>query len=277
MSFRAHRMPELRSYDHAVQKFEAIKPWRGSGPDEMKPLHPDRTWRRFGIVKETDGSIACRLWNTDCVEWHPDNSITIRTWASRSTNAFVNAIVPTGINADFCHDDCMVWIDVFERYDDGSCKSETRGYSVPHSIRLKRSIHGDRFWVLHEDSHPPKTFTNYSVNRAHAKEVRKALGLEGLQTWLAAVASMEKQKKRKPFQSANYKYLSDSSVVDLVKQGFDGWRQITEKWGWHCADRVLMACYRYEGAIDEREDPYIVGCARWGNYNAWKSRQRRYL
>lgn len=280
MSFRARSMPELRSYEHALQKFNSIKPWRGDDEDDMRPLHPQRTCRRFGIGKYPNGDIYCRLWATDCVVWHPDNSITIRAWGSMSTNAFVNAIVPAGINADFCHDDHMLWVDTFERFEDGSCAAETRGYALQNTIRLKRSIHGDRFWNLHEDQERSLgTFTHAHVDRKRAKEVRAELGLDGFKTWVSAVATFErhgKNKKRKPFERIDRPHIRDSEVYNLVKQGHEGWTRLITHYKLS-GDSVLMACYRFGGAIEEDERPYLVGTARWGSYNIWKARQKRYL
>lgn len=45
-----------------------------------------------------DESIVCRLYNTDVVTWHPDNSVTVVSWPTKTTSAFANALLPVGLN-----------------------------------------------------------------------------------------------------------------------------------------------------------------------------------
>lgn len=279
MGQRALNLPKLGSFAAAEDYYNNTKHWRGEYTGYKPLFRPgQRKWRQFGIAKWGD-SYACKLWHTDVVTFHSDDSVTYRAWGSISTNDFANRLGPDAIRADFCHDDNMIWVDVFERTEDGEMVEETRGYSINRSIRFKRSIHRPNRYYLHEDSDAPCMLDKYKVDRKLAKQIRADLKLESLQTWLGAVASMErvKVKKRAPFESANYKYISDLNIEDMVKQGFDGWKQITEAWGYNCADRVLMACYRLNGAVIKTEIPYLVATQRWGCYNQYQSRNKRYL
>lgn len=45
-----------------------------------------------------DESIVCRLYNTDVVTWHPDNSVSVIAYPTKTTAAFANALLPSGLN-----------------------------------------------------------------------------------------------------------------------------------------------------------------------------------
>lgn len=81
-------LPRLSSYNAAVEFFARAKTWRGT--DERKL---DGNKRHTTIRRLYDGSIACKLHNTDVITYHPDNTITVRPWGSRSTDEFFNSLV----------------------------------------------------------------------------------------------------------------------------------------------------------------------------------------
>lgn len=280
MGQRALNLPRIGSYAGAEAYYSSTNFWRGESSGYKPLVRPgQRKWRQFGICKNGDGSYDCRLWNTDVITFHPDDRVTFRPWGSISTNDFVNKVGPGNITADYCHPyDNMIWVDVFERTEDGEMIAERRGYSIGRDITFKRSIHRMSAWRLDDDSTPPKPLTAYRVDRKKAKAMRDDLAMAGMQNWFNAVRTFEKHqtRKRKPFERMDYERLSDSEVVGLVKQGFDGWKELAEAWGYACADRVLMACYRYHDCIIETEVPYLIATNRWGEYNKFVARQKRY-
>lgn len=93
--------PSISSYAEAKAHYDRTDPWRR--PDEVWPgkkiighqcsKHARKTMREL-----EDGSIAFRLYDTDCVTWHPNNRITIRGWSSPSTTEFVGMLTPAGIS-----------------------------------------------------------------------------------------------------------------------------------------------------------------------------------
>lgn len=95
--------PSLTSYAAARAHFDSVKPWRSKyNPDDERPIgiravKADNGWRFNKAMRMCDDdSIAFRLFATDCVIWHPDDTLTVQGYPSMSTNAFVEALTPAG-------------------------------------------------------------------------------------------------------------------------------------------------------------------------------------
>lgn len=84
--------PTLRNYEQAKAHFEGTKPIRGSN---LVPIG-NRRKQQARIMEGRDGDIVCRLYNTDVLTYHKDDSITLTLggWSSTSTRAFINEILP---------------------------------------------------------------------------------------------------------------------------------------------------------------------------------------
>ncbi len=107
-SCRSESIPGDDSYAAALAHFDSVKPWRSKyNPDgEERPIG-DRavknTGRQFNraMRKLEDGSIAFRLFDTDVVVYHPDETITIQGYATMSTSGFIDALAPAGIQHSY--------------------------------------------------------------------------------------------------------------------------------------------------------------------------------
>jgi len=91
-------LPCLRNYLAASLKEQSISPIRGK---TLKPLGKRRD-HHMQIVRHNEGtdaeSIACRLYNTDCVTFHKDGRIHLNHggWVTNSTAQFIARITPHG-------------------------------------------------------------------------------------------------------------------------------------------------------------------------------------
>lgn len=88
----------IGSYAAALSRWESVTPIRGSN---LRPLG-NRRKQHQEIIKRADNSIACKLYRTDVVTFHPDESVEVRTYNSRSTATFADALLPSGLRA-FMH------------------------------------------------------------------------------------------------------------------------------------------------------------------------------
>ena len=69
----------LTNYEQALRHYETVEPIKGNGVNAgIKPLGARRK-PQFQIIKHNNESIACRLYKTDVVTFHPDNTITFNT------------------------------------------------------------------------------------------------------------------------------------------------------------------------------------------------------
>lgn len=87
----------IRTYKQALQHYENIKPVKSKDYyiNGIRPIGP-RTKKHMSIHQLFNGDISCRLYSTDCVVYHQDDSITVDFggWNTQSTAAFIHAISP---------------------------------------------------------------------------------------------------------------------------------------------------------------------------------------
>jgi len=89
-------IPTLRTHEDALEHYESIKPIRGK--DWLRPIIASPNGRRrkhMQIIKQRDGSVACRLYDTDVLTYYPDGEIhfTNGGYATTSTHQFATAIL----------------------------------------------------------------------------------------------------------------------------------------------------------------------------------------
>jgi hypothetical protein len=84
----------IDNYADAVNRWESIKPVRGRTTDD-RPLGKRRNSHML-IVKNDDGSVACRLYETNVVTFYPDNKVRLcvpPTWRTPTTAQFIEAVL----------------------------------------------------------------------------------------------------------------------------------------------------------------------------------------
>jgi hypothetical protein len=95
----------ITSYAKARRHFDSVKPWESKyNPNWERPIGTRAVktsdgYRFNKAMRELpDGSIAFRLYNTDCVIWHPDNRLTVTGYASAITGGFISRLTPDGVS-----------------------------------------------------------------------------------------------------------------------------------------------------------------------------------
>jgi hypothetical protein len=94
-------LPSLRTYEEAVAHYESIVPIRGNA-DNVRPICATTNGRRkkhMAIRKYVDGSVACRLYDTDVVTFETDGDVIFRNggWPTATTHGFANGILRDGV------------------------------------------------------------------------------------------------------------------------------------------------------------------------------------
>lgn len=165
-------VPRLLDYAEAVAHEAAIKPIRNRRP-ETKPIG-DRRNQHKTIRKNPDGSIACRLYRTDVVTFHPDGRIEVcwGGYVTQTTSSFIASILGTHITLQHTR----AWITA--QHNNGNTTT-TGNYAMhptaPNILRRKDLVDKTRPWIspapLHFEN--PMPVTTHRVNRAGASRARK--------------------------------------------------------------------------------------------------------
>lgn len=91
MSYFFHNVPYLSDYNRAREHYESVVPKRNTG---IRPLG-ERRYTPAQILMYSDGVVACRLYDTDCVKFFPDGTILLQHggWATQTTVGFMSAVL----------------------------------------------------------------------------------------------------------------------------------------------------------------------------------------
>jgi hypothetical protein len=92
----SYEIPVLNTYEKALAHYESIKPIRGK--DWLRPIINTPNGRRrqhMQIIKYRDETIACRLYDTNVLTYHPNGEIhfTNGGYATNSTHQFATALL----------------------------------------------------------------------------------------------------------------------------------------------------------------------------------------
>lgn len=163
-------VPILLDYAEAVAHEASIKPIRNRTP-ETKPIG-DRRNQHKTIRKNSDGSIACRLYRTDVVTFHPDGRIEVcwDGYVTQTTSSFIASILGTHITLQHTR----AWITA--QHNNGNT-TITGNYAMhptaPNILRRGEPMDKMKPWTapLHFDN--PVPVITHRVNRAGASRVRK--------------------------------------------------------------------------------------------------------
>lgn len=175
-------LPAIDDYASALKHWEKIKAWRGYPEQDPRPLDASRKAKHKTIHLKANGDIALRLHTTDVVTYHPDGSVTLRPWSSRSTDEFARALIPVGMTTWFNHAQFTL---VGANANWYTSPDEARWYAIPASgMRFTKSSEGQ--WV--PDKIAPVTC--FKVNRKRANAALKSAGFDKFKTWYDAYSAM---------------------------------------------------------------------------------------
>lgn len=235
-----HDIPTLRCYSDAKIYWERIKPWRGRGDTNTRPL-AGRNKSNMTIRKLNDDSIAMALWSTDVVTYHPDGDITLEAYSSVSTNMFARELTPGGIHVTFGHPlGDLVHLDLPDR--------TIRTYKMAgRCVRLTRK---DDCWTP-SDMTQITTIAKYGLDQSRARAIAKEYGFADYVAWCKALDALGQ-----PVEGSYY--MSKPKVPELLKQGMEGWVELRKMFR-HDTARARDSLYAMTGCIKTTHLPYVEG------------------
>lgn len=102
-------IPALRTYARALEHHDLIKPIRGTN---LRPIIASPNGRRrkhMQIIKQRDGSVACRLYDTNVLTYYPDGEIhfTNGGYVTTTTHQFATALLWNSYGCYFSSHKCQ--------------------------------------------------------------------------------------------------------------------------------------------------------------------------
>jgi hypothetical protein len=193
-------VPILASYGDAERLFNNTSPWRDKGRDNERPLDRyNRRKRHFALVRRSD-SYACKLYGTTLVEYWKDGRVTLTAHSSMSSNAFANALLPSGVWVRYTQDIDSVRLPAKEPYPEWNQMSTAdyaaafkkweqgcRLYQFKGSqLDIKRE---DGKWVV-ADLSQTQPWADRRIDMKKYNQVLKELGYPEFRAWWNAASKM---------------------------------------------------------------------------------------
>ena len=154
-AYRNSGISVLRNYDEAAKWCEATPPIRGKGRNAgLKPLgHRNRM--HFQISMDADKNVLCRLYDTDVVVFHPDNTVSLRAdrFDTQTTANFISDVL--GIHCGIR--DHSVVVSVGNGY-----------FRMGKGLKIVRSNTTSRWEAIEAE-----TVYTYAINRKRMNELRR--------------------------------------------------------------------------------------------------------
>jgi len=159
-AYDASGLTSLPDYTKALAFYERADRWRGEPVERVL----DNSRKRYVTIRKVNGdSIACRLHHTDVVTYHPDNSLTIKPYGSRSTDEFASRLLSgTGISTYF---------------NSGYMRVGDLFFLAVRELRLVRE---NDAWVVTN----PEPFTWSVINRKVANALLKEYNYKAFAEWV---------------------------------------------------------------------------------------------
>lgn len=242
-------IPGIHSYARALYHYDRTAPWRGDADKITRPLG-NRRARYMTFRKLADGSIAFRLYATDVVTWHPDNSVTINPYSTASTNAFATRLLPSGMWANF---PCLVM---------RSPASDQLVYQIGAGTKL---VEGERGWEIAT----PGTiirWRDYRVDTGKAQRMLREVGYNAFVAWAKtrhALGVEDKDQEYLPYGMDVVRALENREMWPaLARMGMTRFNSAPE------FDWLRHKLYKFYDCLIVTERDYI-------SVSEWKEVQRR--
>lgn len=194
---------QMNSYAAALGYYDNCTPWRGEGDAAERPLK-ERRVRHMGVRLKPDQSVAFRLWNTEVVTWHPDNTLTLVPYASPTTDAFAQGFTPWGLGC--CFNSGYVTV----------CRARGENHTFLRTTGQMHFAVGDDACVQLLST--PKPWKVYRMDRKQANAARKATGFKDFKLWVTAMQAMGGQVERPPrvYHWATSATKNDDALMEML-------------------------------------------------------------
>lgn len=250
----------MLSFGSALKKYNSIKPIRGRGDQNTRPL-ARRTNDNLTIRQDsTTGDIVVRLYSTDIIRYSADgdgdnNQIMLGPYTSVLTNRVMWSILGPHVNtywADRSHSAPSYITEVGGRY-----------YNTPEFALIQPHWQG---YFLMAGSKP---FEVPRVDRGRARQVLHDTGFSTFRTWLTTLVRLGQDPRSVAYSSRTVDWRHDSAVR-LLTAGEAGWAEAAGLMSQRCAlDRELaamrLAVYQSEGVYRTDTVPFFT------DYNAMRN------
>lgn len=240
----------LTNYAAAKQHHDNTKPIRGR-LEEVRPL---RSNRKDNTTIRMDGDdVVLRLYQTDMIRFHPDDSITVGGYATKSSAEFVGGVLPM-VRASFTDDYTPFILWVFQGSNGKVSYDLVPGYLYGNEITLRRE--GQGYTVN------PKQLTTIrvpSVDRKASAQLRREVGYAEFCKWQDTIHRLDPELHRKHRWPVEHGSVGGDMVDFWLRKGAEGYQTLINRLTWDCRDQILQRLYAHNGGFQYEAINTFIG------------------
>lgn len=247
-SYMGYGLPYLSNHAEALRFWEQAGKWRGESNERILDK---RAKRNVTIRQTSDGSIACRMHSTDVVTYHPDNTLTIRPWRSKSTDVFAGRL--------------LRWTTIQPSFNQGIVRIGDVFYRANNTLELAQR---DGSYVL---TSTPDPFVFRTINRKKANVVLKAHDYKAFADWVRMVAVADVEFERKCWHPEATEVLPDRQRWEELLRFEPAWHSRSAL----LVDKTLTAVRAslYQANPQVYDVVTVPHVATWDDVQRWKRRK----
>lgn len=186
---------------------------------EERRIKGKETSPQMGVSIDSKGDVVFRYHHTDVIIWHRNNSYTINSYSSRSTDAFASAFMPS--NASLSKQGSQIKLGHYHDED-----------AVIHPVCHTATVRGK---VVKTDA----VFTKDTINRKKANKLLATTRYTEYREWYGAMWPMVRDDL--PFQLYRREYLSWVTMHEFVSDSDQWHRMMVSQQG--CPNKLRRSIY----------------------------------
>ena len=264
IGFNFGDMPSVGTYEKALAVWNHPKRIKRTSSDGFRPLRiGDRKASRTKMHMASNGDIMFRLYDTDVVTYHPDNSITVESYCSKTTQEFANELLPPGLRLDTQY---------MSKNDTGPYMWSTAGThnrytDAVRSYKFNGSLMRLRYNGTHWIPDTAMLITEPRVNVSKRAKVWRTFRLNDYRKFLDAVAAhqVDVSPRYAPLNMTDlHALLAAGDFAPVARSQFDRFNELVE---------VLFCTHK---VIDVTEHEYVRSYVKLQQIHSLQRKWRGY-
>lgn len=260
---RFPKMLRVTDYQSALALWDKSPKKKGySDPDWRDPFGRPRD--NTVVYKASNGDIRFRLYSTDVVTVHPDDTVTLEPVSTPSTNNFVWAVLGGPLRTH--------WTDRAYPCPDMITEVGGKLYNTPGFAHVRFDKDTQQWQMLGGD----KPIDVPILDRSAARKLLKTSGFKTFELWLKTQLKLGIDPRQGDRWSARSHHTSNAVLRCLdepdrygdIARGISAYMPVSDQ-----LSQMRLALYKYDGLADTTEVPYFND---WSEMTAAFAKMRKY-
>lgn len=236
------------SYEAALKLHDSVSPIRGR-PFEVRPLSSGRRETVTISLNHPSSSVRIDHYGTTLLEYHPDNTVTINPYSTKTSGNVFTALLGSGVGRSRGFSQCWTIAEPGSVTEIGY-----KYYYTPNSVTVDLKA-----TPYPTPTEPPPTFVVPTLDKSKAAKLNHQL-VKPMAKWLRTAIKLGVDPRGDRYFGGSI--ISSFQIYELLKDGQPGWAYVAQD-GMSKSDNLedsltwtRSAVYEAGGALGSEAYPY---------------------